>query len=379
MFDVRQVGSVREVSVEAWDRLGGRLYDSHAWHRFQEVERPGISSSHLLAYDLSGTLAAALPVYRVSRETHGNYQLHRQLPAAGAADAEQVLLGNRHGYNNNLLVRADLTRDQRVSAFRELVAAAQEMLRGVTAVAWWPYLDDESMVLLRPLVGGPTPLALKSECLISLPGTDFGDYLAALPKRRRSAVRADRRRFAQAGYQVFSRRYRDCVTDVVRLGLQTAKKYGGGLDLAAATVMMERQADALDDVSAVLACGRDGCVAGFALVMDHGRSSCVRTAGFDYAEAGNAAEYFELVYYRPIERAYALGRTELWLGPSSYQAKLLRGAVPQARWGLPLQVTDWPDAEVRGHNSTKLHELQAELGSPELHHRIPYDSYRDHC
>ncbi|MEU9828085.1 peptidogalycan biosysnthesis protein [Micromonospora chersina] len=378
MFDIRQVGSVREISVEAWDSLGGRLYDSHAWHCFQEVERPGITSSHLLAYDPSGVLAAALPVYRIRKETHGNYQLHRQLPAAGAANVEQVLLGNRHGYNNHLLARADLTRDQRITAFRELVAAARERLSG-TAVAWWPYLDDESMCLLRPLIAGATPLALKSECLVSLPGTDFDDYLAALPKRRRSAIRADRRRFAQAGYEVSGRRYRDSVTDVVRLGLQTAQKYGGGLDLSAATAMIERQADVLDEVSAILACGRGGRVAGFALLMDHQRSSCVRTAGFDYAEAGDAAEYFELVYYRPIERAYALGRTELWLGPSSYQAKVLRGAVPQARWGLPLQVRNWPDAEVRRHNATKLHELEVELGSAQLRHRIPYDSYRDHC
>lgn len=378
VFDVRHIGSVRELPSATLGALATSLYNSPSWLHFQETEREGVASSYLVASAEDGVVVAALPVYHVTEETNPNYLLPRVFPPAMAGDGPQVLFGNRHGYHNGLLTRPGLPPWQRRAALVRLIDAALELVRrtGVRN-AWWPFLDLAGMRTLRPLLGDPVPVAMKSECALALTGGGFEDYLGQLPARRRTAVRAQRARFAAAGYGVRPRRLSESVDDVARLGVETIRKHGGSLDLGSARRMTSAQAAVLDDTSVVLTCTLADDVVGVALVMDHDDTSYLRASGVDYARARGAYEYFELVFYRPIERAYALGIAEVSLGVSAYRAKALRGAVLHTRWALPLRVPNWPDAAARRHNLAQLRALDEELES--LRHAIPRADYEEHC
>lgn len=378
VFRIQHVRSVREVPDAALDALATTLYSSSSWLRFQETERAGVVSSYLLACAHDGTLAAVLPMYHVTRETNPNYLLQRVFPAAGIGDGPQVLIGNRHGYDNALLTHPDLRPEDRQAALAQLVSAALDLVsRDGASAAWWPYLDLASMRALRPLLGGAVPVAMKNECSLRLQGTGFSDYLGQLSSGRRAAIRAERKRFAAAGYGVSGRPLSASVDDIARLGVETIKKYGSALDVETARRMTAAQAEVLDDVSVVWTCTLADRAVGVALLMDHDDTSYLRMAGFDYAKVGDAAEYFELAFYRPIERAYSLGMTNVSLGVSSYQAKTLRGAVLRTRWALPLLVPAWPEAQARRHNAAQLLAQEEELGT--LRRAIPYADYEDYC
>jgi uncharacterized protein len=378
VFDVRHVSSVRDASDAALACLATCLYNNPSWLRFQEIERAGVSSSYFLAHARDGTVVAALPVYRVTAESNPNYQLRRVFPPAMAGDGPHVLIGNRHGYHNALLTHPGLAPGDRQAALAQLVEAVLEFVRrnGIRT-AWWPFLDLAGMRALRPLLGDPVPVVMKNECALRLSGTGFGDYLDQLSAKRRAAVRGERARFATAGYDIRDRRLSESVPDVARLGVETVRKHGGALDVGTARRMTSAQAELLDDTSIVLTCTCEDTPVGIALIMDHGDTTYLRAAGFDYARTGSAAEYFELVFYRPIERAYSLGLTGVSLGVSSYLAKASRGALLRTRWALPLVVPAWPDAEARRHNAVRLRAYEQELGT--LRRAIPYVDYDEFC
>lgn len=378
VFRIRHVGSVREIPDAALDALATTLCTSSSWLRFSETERAGVVSSYLLACAQDGTLAAVLPMYHMDRETNPNYLLRRVFPAAQTGDGPQVLIGNRHGYDNALMTHPGLRPQDRQAVFAQLVSAALDLVRADGATtAWWPYLDYASMRVLRPLLGDAVPVAMKSECSLRLPGAGFSDYLGHLSRGRRSAIRAERTRFAAAGYGVRGRRLSASVDDIARLGVETIRKHGGALDVETARQMTAAQAKTLDDVSLVWTCTQEDRAVGVALLMDHNDTSYLRMAGFDYAKMSGAAEYFELAIYRPIERAYSLGITNLSLGLSSYRAKTLRGALLRTRWALPLLVPAWPVAQARRHNAAQLLAQEEELGT--LRRAIPYADYEDYC
>lgn len=377
MFEVRHVRSVQDLPGAAVDPLATSLYNSPSWLRFQEIEQREVAASYFVAYR-NAELIAALPVYQVAAEANPNYRLSRVFPPAGCDDGPQVLLGNRHGYNNAVLTRQDLPPADRRTAYAQLVEAALAHVgRQGVRTAWWPFLDQSSMRLLRPLLADVPPIAMKNECALRLTGVGFDDYLGQLSSKRRAAVRVERARFAKAGYTVCERRLSESVHDIARLGVQTVRKHGGALDVETAATMTSAQATLLDDVSVVLTCTDEDSTVGVSLVLDHADTTYLRTAGFDYARAGGSAEYFELVFYRPIERAYSLGLTGVSLGVSSYQAKTSRGAVLHARWALPLVVPAWPEAAVRRHNASRLRAYEQELGT--LRRAIPYADYDEHC
>ena len=378
-FEVRQVRSVRDLPDAALDPLATSLHSSASWLAFQEIEKTGGWSSYLLACAPDSTVVAALPMYRLTSDANPNYLLQRVFPAALAGDGPQVLIGNSHGYDNALLVHPDLTPQDRQAALAQLVDAALELVRrdGIET-AWWPYLDHASMRALRPLLADAVPVAMKNECSLRLAGTGFDDYLGQLSRNRRTAVKAERRRFAAAGYDVRGRRLSEAVHDVARLGVETARKYGSTLDVETARKMTAAQAKLLDDTSIVLTCTRQDEAVGIALLMDHHDRSYLRTVGFDYARVGDgAAEYFELAFYQPIERAYSLGITEVSLGVSSYRAKTFRGATLRPRWALPLLVPAWPQAAARRHNASQLHAYEQELEGRRS--AIPHADYEDYC
>lgn len=377
-YAVAEVASVLDVPAPAWRPLAADLYVSRSWHRFQEIERADVSARCFLAYGRGNELVAALPVYRMRHQASKDYQLGLLFPQALAGSGEQVLLGNRHGYSNSLLVHPGLTPGERRDACRELADAVLAWLdREHIATAWWPYLDHRSMQVLRPLLGDAVPVAQKNDCVIRLPGSEFGDYVASLSRGRRDIVRRDRRLFANAGYEVSARRLSESVDIVARLGVETVRKHSGDIDAESARAMTAAQAKVLDDVSTVLVGSRDGQPVAFALIMDHEGSSYVRTAGFDYARTGGAAEYFELVFYRPIERAYERGIASLSVGISSYRPKVLRGGTLNPRWALPLKVGAWPEAAARQHNKERLREYEEAL--PSASKEIPYEDYSAFC
>ena len=69
----------------------------------------------------------------------------------------------------------------------------------------------------------------------------------------------------------------------------------------------------------------------------------VRAAGFAYERLRGAAEYFNLIYYRPIRWAYEHGVRQIHLGIGSLHTKTLRGGRLAPLWVVPV---GWSWADV---------------------------------
>jgi hypothetical protein len=71
------------------------------------------------------------------------------------------------------------------------------------------------------------------------------------------------------------------------------------------------QADGMADGGVVRAAYADGRMVAFSLSYRHAGTVWLRATGYDYdyARLRGAHEYFNLVYYLPIEDAYAHGAT----------------------------------------------------------------------
>jgi hypothetical protein len=325
----------------------------------QERERAGIDVRVFVAYE-DREIVAALPVYTVRRETHGNYDPDLQLTGE-RGDRPVCHVGSRHGYNNVLLF-PDNWRNEHgmgsVSKFFDFIRSTIEETN-TTATSWLPYLCTEDMQFLRAALNNPPTLLLKSECKLDLPGEVFDDYLGGFTTSRRGAVRRDRRKFAEAGFTTATTDFASSKYMMAQLGVATVERHGGDLTVDQAISLTEAQVD-LNDVGLVFLVNDSAGPVGFASALFDDAALYMRSAGFDYARLRNACEYFEALFYSPIEYAYAHGLHEVWLGPSGYKAKVLRGANVEPRWALPL-AGSWNEEAVNAANRNRIKDLEIEL------------------
>jgi hypothetical protein len=98
--------------------------------------------------------------------------------------------------------------------------------------------------------------------------------------------------------------------------------------------LLRDQAAGMADTGTVLAAYADDRMVAFSLYYRHAGTVWLRATGYDYARLRAAHEYFNLVYYLPIEAAYARCATALHLGMESLHAKTLRGAVTSSLWAV---------------------------------------------
>uniref|UniRef100_A0AAU1I7F8 GNAT family N-acetyltransferase n=1 Tax=Streptomyces sp. NBC_00180 TaxID=2903632 RepID=A0AAU1I7F8_9ACTN len=316
------VSSVHDVPAADWDRLTEHagVYLSHRWLAGEESD-PTATASYALIRDHDGALAAAAPLYLVHSEPNTYYEPAHLPPGA---QRPHVIAGARRGYHNTPLTDPGLPGDVELQCLSLLRAAARDHAGRHGTSHWWPYLTEPAMQRLAPLYDTP-PHRMEDDATIPLPGAGFDDYLAALPSKRRVAIRHERAAFEAAELDVRHLYLMDCYEDAGRLLAALQRSHGHGDDTDAMTGLLKRQADAMGERARVVAAYDGHRMTGFCLYYHQGGTTWLRAVGIDPERPAPFA-YFALTYYEPIEDAYRHGTTALHAGMKAIEAKRLRGA-----------------------------------------------------
>ncbi|OIJ99822.1 GNAT family N-acetyltransferase [Streptomyces monashensis] len=328
---LRLVRDIMDVPAASWDALAEQagFYLSHQWLAAQQHD-PTAEVHYALVHD-DGRLVAAAPLYVVRTEPNDLYRVHELLP--GRTPARTLLAGARRGYLNAPLLHHALAPGPRRAALGALVVATRSLAAAHQAQPWWLYVTDTAAAELADTCG-TKPLQLNQDARIPLPGTTFDDYLAALPRKRRTAIRRERRAFAEAGYELRTLRLSECAESAGALAAQLQQRHGHPADPAVMARLLQDQADNMAGTGIVQAAYAEGRMAAFSLFYHHANTLWLRSTGYDYPTLRGAHEYFNIAYYLPITHAYTRGATALHLGMESLHAKSLRGAVISPLWAV---------------------------------------------
>lgn len=366
-MNVDVVKSLDSVDSDDWDTLtGGSFYASHAWMRYQERD-PGSTVHYVLIRDGEGRLVAGLPVYLVTSEASGMYDPERlfpDMPRQSRSMGRTVLAGNRRGYANRILTAPNTDPEQR----RHFIGQLVDTVNGIAAEeadghAWWLYLGESDAKSLLPFGAGALPRLLAADCAISLPGTSFEDYLQSGSSNMRRQIRKDRDAFRAVGYTCSEDPLVACWDDISSLIASHQEHHGEPADPEFIHALLRDQAETTGDAGVVHACHKDGRTVGCTLTYATHSEVTSRAYGFDHSRPAVAAEYFELLYYRPMESAYRAGASRLHLGIGTLQPKIRRGADVALLWGVRTGTTCGDDTEAaRGYNSARWRQFADEMG-----------------
>lgn len=331
-MQTRFTDRVSDLEHSSWERLsGGSFYASPAWLAYQELDAHS-TTAYALVFD-DETLVAGAPLYLVDREASWRYDPRRAFgpEAVTSRDKRTLLVGNRRGYSNHLCVIDDHRRE---AAVRALVAAINNYAHEhADGRSWWMYLDEATAGLLQSHGAGNAWLQA-GDCSIPLPGTSYEDYLQSRTKNQRNQIKGDRRKFHSAGYSVEHRDLAACWQDAAPLIASHQRRHGHEQSDMSIRALLQDQASVANEASSVHLCRRGPSVRGCGLAFTAESHVTSRAFGYAAESANDAAEYFELLFYRPIELAYQLEVPAVHLGIGTLAAKVRRGAVVQLRWAV---------------------------------------------
>ncbi|GHH00379.1 GNAT family N-acetyltransferase [Streptomyces rubradiris] len=250
---------------------------------------------------------------------------------ATAALLPTLLAGGRHLGNTRLLCGLSATEDD----MARLVAAAETLARraGAASVCFL-YLGDtaESDRCLGKLLTarGYESFTSGQYSTLRVPEDGYEGYLAALPRKRRVSVAAERRRIRAAGVRTTLEPL--AAADLARfaaLEAELLRKYGIAWAPDQSLPLLHQVRDLFGDDAFAMVARADGEIRGFTLVLRHGTDWYARQTGYDYAyqRSSGLPLYFELVYYRLLEEAAAAGVSTLHYGLGSTDTKRSRGCV----------------------------------------------------
>ncbi|MFF4099020.1 GNAT family N-acetyltransferase [Streptomyces sp. NPDC001903] len=325
------VESVHEVPAADWEHLArpAGLYLSHRWLAGEE-EDPTATCAYALVRDLDGTLLAAAPLYLVRDEPNDSYEPGSVLPPHLRP---RVIAGARRGYHNTPLTAPGLGPLRRDACLTLLRNAARDFADHHGTTHWWPYLTAPAATRLAPLYPDPS-LHLEDDALIPLPGTGIDDYVSSLPSRRRVGVRRERREFAAAAPDVRRQALADCFEEAGALLAGHQQDHGHDRDgIEAMTGLLKRQAAAMGSEARVVAAYDRDRLIGFCLYYHYGTTTWIRAVALDRRHP-TPHLYFNLMYYLPIEDAYAHGTRALHAGMTAIEAKRRRGAEVSGLYAL---------------------------------------------
>ncbi|MFF7364602.1 GNAT family N-acetyltransferase [Streptomyces sp. NPDC008125] len=237
-----------------------------------------------------------------------------------------LVAGGRHVGSTRVLRSPEAT-DEDVES---LVEAAEALAReaGLASVCFL-YLDEQDADLAKTLdARGYLSYTTGRYSTLRVPEDGFDGYLAALPRKRRVSIGAERRRIREAQAQVAVESLD--TADLPRFAeLESGLLAKYGIDIRPDQVLAQiRQVrDCFgDDAFAVVARAEDE-VRGYGLILRHGDHWYARQTGYDYAyqERTGLPLYFEVLYYRLLEEAASAGVTTLHYGLGSERAKRSRG------------------------------------------------------
>ncbi|MEU6892639.1 GNAT family N-acetyltransferase [Streptomyces sp. NPDC046557] len=344
------VESIHAVPAAEWEQLArpAGLYLSHQW-LVGEEEDPTATRAYVLVRDREGSLLAAAPLSLVRDEPNDAYRPGTVLPPPPRPthSPPRVIAGARRGYHNTPLTAPGLDAARRDACLVLLRDAAREFATGHHTAHWWPYLTAPAATRLAPLYP-ERPLHLEDDALIPLPGAGIDDYIASLPSQRRVGIRRERRAFAAAGLDVRHRLLGDCFEDAGVLLAGHQQGHGHDRDgIDAMTGLLKRQAAAMGSEARVVTAHDGQRMIGFCLYYHYGTTTWIRAVAVDRHHRAPHL-YFNLMYYLPIEDAYAHGTTCLHAGMTTVEAKRRRGAVVSGLYALVDRPGQQPPETVTG-------------------------------
>ncbi|WP_051966858.1 GNAT family N-acetyltransferase [Kitasatospora mediocidica] len=362
------------VAPEVWDRLAGpHFYSSAGSLAMAARDRQGITGAvHAGPADAPD---AAVAVTALRDERGGANGWADILTARGLpAPAQRALMvGPRRGYQSHLLPGAAATREQAAALLlpRLRATAADPGLRAAlggdatgTAGTALPcvamHTSAADLAALRSAGVDTPPVLVHLDAWLPVRPGGWEGYLAGQPSRRRSLIRKERRRFAESGLRVERLPLTACADEAALLLAQTGRRYGGTVDPVALAAEFRLQETLLGVPGEVLLCrDQDGRAIGFSLLYHWGDTFYLRAAGFDYDRLPGVTEYFNLVYYLPLEIAAERGARWLHAGIKASQAKAMRGAELRGLWLLDLS----PDSPLHGREQQVHRANQAFLAA----------------
>lgn len=325
---VTWLDSLTEVEACRWDAVAATagFYSSHLWLRGYEAD-PN-SRARYLTVTGGDELLAAVPTYTVTHETNHRYRLDG-LGLRSASAALPRVFGSRRGYQAGVLLSPALTKGLRASTLELLrVALAEE--EGSCSPVWF-YVPDRLVEDVSACCVAPRKAKIEIDATIEVPPGGFEEYAARLSTHRRGHVRAERRRFLRAGYDVNIEPLAAIADEAAPLLAQLEWKYGSTNSLEHYLHYVHRLASA-DDPGIALTCRRRGRLVAFCHCYLFGGTTWLRIGGFDYPRLENAYEYFNMAFFELIELSAQRGCTRLHLGMGSLEAKVNHGAVTEDLW-----------------------------------------------
>jgi predicted N-acyltransferase len=172
---------------------------------------------------------------------------------------------------------------------------------------------------------------------MNIPPGGLDEHLGRLSKSRREACRRERRKASTAGVEVIRMPVADAPTaELAQLESALLHKYGTEWSPASALGWFERIAEITPNESSILVAYADGAPRGFVVIYEYAGQWTLRQAGFDYRwqEDTGTPLYFETIFYRAIEEAFAADVARLHYGLGSTETKRSRGCdlVRQRCW-----------------------------------------------
>ncbi len=375
---VEVVDRLRTVDRLAFEELtsGASLMVSRPYLLAVEPD-PAIEARYLLAYEGDSKLVGALPCYIWDGRPAPALDNYDPVAIGGgwvvgdrSAPSEwrpTMFVGTRSGYVNEWLIHPR-ARDHPARVLRPMLRAALRLGRKggcASSAAMW--LTSKAASQLTEALGPTAHLMLGAgSASLDAGFPDFETYLASLSPSRRHFVRRERARFSSSSLSVAEARLSECWEELARLAAPLQAKYGHRSSVSELEGEFRRQAEQLDSCSWVLICRRRDRPVGFTLFYRWGDTLYGRAAGFDYPEVADAAAYFNLAFYLPLEHGIRTGARSLHLGLASWHAKVMRGArldpswlwvVPPRRWrrswprlvqDQPAGVRSWLEGQVGG-------------------------------
>ncbi|WIM99827.1 GNAT family N-acetyltransferase [Actinoplanes oblitus] len=245
-----------------------------------------------------------------------------------------LLAGGRQVGGTRLLTGPEAT----AADVTSLVAAAEALARDSgAATVCFLYLDEREESLVRLLAErGYRAFTSGHYSSLRVPPDGYPGYLAALPRKRRVSIGAERRRIVQAGVTVAAESLDAADLDrFAELESQLLAKYEIDLRPGQLLPLLHQVRDCFGDDAFAMVARAEGEVRGFALILRHGDSWYARQTGYDYAyqQRSGAPLYFELLYYRLIEEAAMSGVRTVHYGLGSVDTKRSRGCTATEQRG----------------------------------------------
>ncbi|MFD4668829.1 HAD-IIB family hydrolase [Lentzea sp. NPDC058450] len=374
---VSAYGSAPEVPAADWDSLRDRAttYSASGWLGVREEELPGSGAGrHLVARDAHGP-AAGMETYAFTEPPHRLYAPTFLLEGlvdddrAAAYEREPFVFGAGWSeFRGQIPVRPGLSEAGRAAAVGALAADtlawAADRQAHLLSYLYLP-LEQALDVARAHADAEPVVVLQDVENVLRTDWADFSDYLAWLPRNRRTRVRRELRDFEESGRKVRECALAEVVDVIAPLNNALMQKYGHTwFSLERALAVYDRQARHLSADSSVLLVEDEGRPAAFALRYRRDDRLYSRVVGFDY-DLPNRSDYFNILMYDAVRNGAERGIAEINLGVGTYEAKLGRGALPVPLYSVfvgvrePLPVTA---QAVRAHNRRKVTAFAEESG-----------------